>query len=191
MSLTSWSVFRVGLFSNWRPSVISLISIGLLRFIIWSACFWQGPSWEVLFGRRISTSFWHISSRTDCIGCSSLVFECSCASSSKAKSVGWFFDDFWSLFRIILWAWCLLKTVYLHSWLSSYFRCWCSRLSAKIGLNWIIKESSIFIKIIFWFISSLTFSSSKWPTGWFPKLDFILVTIHGSWWHLSCIVKFC
>jgi len=189
MSLASWSILRVSLFPNWGPCVISLVSIRLFSFIIGPASFGQGPSWEVLFGGGVGASFWHIPARADSIRSAGLVLEGSCASSSEAKSVCWLLDNFWSLFGVVLWAWCLLEAVYLHPWLSSYFGCECGRFSAQVSCERVVKESSVFIKVILWLISSLTFSSSEWPTRWLLELDFICVSVHWSWWHLACIVK--
>ena len=111
---SSWCIFWMALFTNWGPSVISLISIGFLCVIIGSSSFWQSPSWKVLFGWRVSTSFRDISTRTNSIRSTSLVLKRTCATSSKAKGISWLFDNFWSFFRIILGTWSLLKAVYLH-----------------------------------------------------------------------------
>jgi len=189
VSLTRCSILGVALFSNWWASVISLISIRLFCFIIGSASFWQSPPGEVLLSRRIGTSFWHISARAHSIRSASLVFECSCASSSEPKSVCWFFHNLRSLLRVILRTRCLLEAVYLHPWFGSDFGSKCCRLSAQISWDGVIKESGVFIEIVFWLVGSLTFSSSKRPTRWLFVLNLIRVTVHRSWWHLACIIK--
>lgn len=161
MSHTSSCVFRMSLFANRRPGVIGLVSVRSPCILVGPACLGQSPSWEILLCGGVSTCFRDISARADSIWSSSLVLQCASATPSKTEGVLGRFHNLWPLLGVVLRAWGLLQTIYLHSRLRANLGSQRCLLSAQVSRNWVIKESNILIKVILGFISSLTFSSSK------------------------------
>lgn len=160
--LTS-SILWMSLRSKCWPCIVGLISIWSPSFIGSSSSFWKSPSWEVFLFRWVGTSFWDVSARSNTIWCWSLIFDYLTSSCTEGIFfrilVNWLF--FWS----VLWSRVLFKISTLEPWLSSNFWCQASWFSRDICLNWIIKEQSIFIKVIFWFVLANSDFGSHWPVG--------------------------
>lgn len=111
---SSWFILWISLFPNGWSSVISLIFINSSSFLRRSSSFGKSPTREVLFRWRVCRCLRYISTWTYWSWSWCLIFQSSCSSSSITKSKLWLLNEFRFIFRIILRAWSLFKSVQLH-----------------------------------------------------------------------------
>ena len=157
------SILWVGLSSEGGSGIVSLISVWSPSFVGSSSSFRESPSWEVLFFRWVGTSFRDVSARSNTIGRWSLIFDYLTSSCTEGIFF-WIFVN-WLFLWSVLWSWVLFKVSTLEPWLCSDFWSQASWFSWDVCFNWIIKEQSVLIKVIFRFIFSNSDFGSHWPVG--------------------------
>lgn len=178
-------VFGMDLVAKCWPGIVGLVAIGFLFLGVGSASLGQSPSRHVLLAWRFGARFWEVSAWSHAIWGRGENLHSSSPSETESIFFSWFVNGFF--FRQVLRARLVVHLAAWESRLSSNFRSQRSSFSRQVCLDRVIKEQSVFVKIIFWFHFGVSCLSAHRPLGRVFKLNGVLVLVSRTWRLLSSI----
>jgi len=183
MTLGSRFILGDGLGSEARAGVVRLMLIKVfLRCLTWSGLR-QRPPWHVLLARGVRCVLGGVTAGTDGSGRARFVNKSAATTTTVTTVAEGIFGGLSQLrlaLGVVLGARVLLQVVWLHPWFSANFRCAGALLPVQIGLDGVIKEESIFVKIVLGLLLSHPLGLREGLSGGITVLDLIVVHVLGA-----------